>query len=114
MDITGTWEYQEDFGFGKSAGQVELKQSNNIVSGIFTFTEEVDNDYKIDVVEKVEGTISDNKLLLKSIEVKATQNSQEINYLPNTFDIYLVSENKLVGSTFDNEDVCGVFVMERQ
>ena len=80
---------------------------------MFSFTEMVENDYTINVVEKVEGVISDQKILLKSTEVKALQDNQQINYLPNNFDIYLVSENKLVGSTFDSEDVCGVFVMER-
>ena len=113
MDITGVWTYQEDFGFGKSSGKVELQQEGNKVSGVFSFTEMVENDYTIDVIEKVEGIIANQKILLESIEVKALQNNQSINYLPNNFDIYLVSENKLVGSTFDSEDVCGVFVMER-
>lgn len=114
MNITGNWTYQEDFEFGKSIGKVELEQDGNVVSGTFTFTEEVENEYKIDVVEKVKGTIVERKVLLESVEVKATQNNMEIHYLPNCFDVYLVSENKLVGSTFDSEDVCGVFVMERK
>ena len=61
----------------------------------------------------MKGTISENKVLLESFEVKATQNNIEIYYLPNCFDVFLVSENKLVGSTYDTEEVCGVFVMER-
>lgn len=113
MNITGKWSYNEDFEFGKSTGEVELQQSNDKVSGIFTFTEEVENNYKIEVVEKVQGTIVNGKVLLESVEVKATQNNEEIHYLPNCFDVFLVSENKLVGSTYDSEEVCGVFVMER-
>lgn len=113
MDITGTWTYNEDFEFGKSIGEVVLKQEGNLVKGTFTFTEEVEEDYKIEVVEQVQGTISDQKVLLKSVEVKASENGKEINYLPNNFEVYLTSENKLVGSTYDSEDVCGVFVMER-
>jgi len=113
MNITGVWLYNEDFEFGKSNGKVNLHQDGDKVSGIFTFTEEVENDYKIEVVEKVQGTIANRKVLLESIEVKALQNNKEIKYLPNCFDVFLVSENKLVGSTYDSEDVCGVFVMER-
>ncbi|PLX20251.1 MAG: hypothetical protein C0599_09415 [Salinivirgaceae bacterium] len=113
MNITGTWSYTEDFEFGKSIGKVELTQTGNDVIGTFSFTEEVEGDYKIEVVEKVKGTISDGKVLLKSFEVKATQDNKEITYLPNSFEVFLVSENKLVGSTYDSEDVCGVFVMER-
>jgi len=113
MNITGRWSYNEDFEFGKSEGKVEFQQIDNLVNGIFTFTEEVENNYKIEVEEKVQGTITNGKVLLESVEVKATQNNKEIHYLPNCFDVFLVSENKLVGSTYDSEDLCGVFVMER-
>ncbi len=93
---------------------VELEQKGNFVKGVFTFTEEVKNDYKIDVVEKVEGIISNGRAILRSVEVTAIQGGQKINYLPNNFEVYLVSENKLVGSTYDSENVCGVFTMERK
>ena len=114
MNIAGTWIYKEDFGFGKSEGEVEILQSGIDVTGIFTFTEIVENNYEINVVEKTKGIISDGKLLLESTEVKAIQDGKQIHYLPNTFDVHLVSEDKLVGSTFDTEDVCGVFVLERK
>lgn len=113
MDISGVWEYSEDFEFGTSVGEVEITQHGNEVSAVFRFTEEVKNDYKIEVVEKTQGTIAENKVLLKSIEVRATENDREISYLPNNFEVFLVAENKLVGSTYDSEDVCGVFVLER-
>jgi hypothetical protein len=113
MDITGTWKYTEDFEYGKSEGQVELIQAGNEVIGIFTFTEEVEDHYKIDVVERVNGTISEGKVLLKSFKVSAKQDGKEIDYLPNTFEVTLVSEYKLVGSAYDSEDICGVFVLEK-
>jgi hypothetical protein len=113
MNITGNWLYNEDFEFGKSIGKAKLQHVEDRVSGILTFTEEVENEYKIEVIEKVQGTIANDKVLLESVEVKAIQNNKEIHYLPNCFDVFLVSENKLVGSTYDSENVCGVFVMER-
>jgi len=114
MDISGIWTYSEDFEYGKSVGEVKITQTGNEVNAVFTFTEEVKNDYRINVLEKVKGTISDNKVLLESKEVTATQNGKEIAYLPNNFEVFLVSENKLVGSTYDSEEVCGVFVLERK
>jgi hypothetical protein len=113
MNITGNWTYSEDFEFGKSIGKAYLEQVDDNVKGTFSFIEEVEADYKIEVVEKVKGTISDGKVLLESIDVKAMQDGKEIAYLPNCFDVFLVSANKLVGSTYDSENVCGVFVMER-
>jgi hypothetical protein len=114
MNITGTWLYNEDFEYGKSEGEVELQQQGNEVTGTFSFTEKVENDYEIEVLEKVQGTIKDGKLLLESKQVRALQNNEVIDYLPNTFDIYLISEEKLVGSTYDSEDVCGVFVLKKK
>ncbi|MDA3865479.1 MAG: hypothetical protein PF489_01885 [Salinivirgaceae bacterium] len=114
MNISGKWTYKEDFEFGKSIGEVELMQTGDVVSGEFSFTEAVENEYKIDVTEKVKGVVSDGVVLLESIAVKAIQDHKEINYLPNSFNVHLVAENKLVGSTFDSEGVCGVFVMERK
>lgn len=114
MNISGNWTYNEDFEYGTSTGEVEITQEGNEVSAIFTFTERVENNYEINVVEKVKGTITNGKVLLKSTEVQATQKSREIDYLPNTFEVHLISKDKLVGSTFDSEDICGVFVLERK
>lgn len=113
MNISGNWTYNEDFEYGNSVGEVELTQSGNEVSGVFSFTEAVENNYSIQVTEKVKGTIIDGKLLLESVEVKALQNGREISYLPNTFETHRITENQIIGSTYDSENVCGVFVLER-
>ena len=114
MNISGIQKYSEDFELGKSNGEAEIIQKGNEVQATLKFTEEVENNYRINVIEKVKGTISDSKVLLKSIEVEAIQDGIEIDYLPNNFEVHLVSENMLVGSTYDCEDVCGVFVLEKR
>jgi len=113
MNIGGVWTYKEDFALGKSEGKVEIVQTNNSVTAFFIFIEEVENDYKILVKEKTCGTIEKGKILLESVEVSAVQDGKEIEYLPNNFEVHIVSETKLVGSTYDSENVCGVFVMEK-
>ena len=91
MNISGIWTYKEDFGFGNSEGEAAATQ----------------------VGDKVKGTIVDGKVLLENMEVTALQNNKAIDYLLNNFEVHRISENKLVGSTYDSEDVCGVFVLER-
>jgi hypothetical protein len=113
MDLTGNWNYSEDFEFGNSKGECKITQENNSVFAEFHFTEQVSGDYKIDVYEKTKGEIIDGKLLLESIEVLATDGEKNIGYLPNTYELHLVSDKKLVGSTFDDEIVCGVFVLDK-
>ncbi|MDX8339124.1 hypothetical protein SLH46_08040 [Draconibacterium sp. IB214405] len=114
MNISGCWTYNEDFEYGNSVGEVELTQNGDEVNGVFWFTEAVENNYSIQVAEKVKGTITDGKLLLESVEVKAIQNGREISYLPNTFEVHRITETQIIGSTFDSEDVCGVFVLRRK
>ena len=114
MDISGKWSYKEDFGFGKSEGTVDFVQAGDEVIGHFIFTESVDDEYVIDVSEKVKGTMKVGKLLLQSFEVEALENDKKVEYSPNTFEIQLISANKMVGSTYDIEGVCGVFVLERE
>jgi len=117
MNATGQWKYKEDFEYGKSEGEVKLVQIENKLYGEFTFTEKVENgnddDYKINVFEKVKGEIIEGKVLLESIEVVAKEQDVEIEYIPNNFELHLISENKLVGSTYDADNVCGVFTLER-
>uniref|UniRef100_UPI00321684D3 hypothetical protein n=1 Tax=uncultured Draconibacterium sp. TaxID=1573823 RepID=UPI00321684D3 len=114
MDISGIWAYSEDFEYGNSEGEVKISQTGNEVNAIFTFTEKVENDYEINVIEKVQGTIIKGKILLESSYVKATQNDREISYIPNTFEVHRILPDKIIGSTYDNENVCGVFVLDRK
>ncbi|MCK5824652.1 MAG: hypothetical protein KAG96_04525 [Ichthyobacteriaceae bacterium] len=113
MNITGKYTYNEDFEYGESVGAVTLYQNNETVWGQFTFTEKVEDDYEIEVWERVKGVVVDNKVVLKSFAVIAHQNGKEIEYLPNTFEANIVANNKLVGHTSDTEDVCGVFVLAK-
>lgn len=113
MNVTGVWKYKEDFALGLSQGEVKLVQTDNTVYGEFTFVEKVEGNYEIEVFEKVKGEIVEGKALLKSIEVKALQDGKEVSYLGNNFEVHLVSDSKLVGSSYDEEEVCGVFTLER-
>ena len=117
MNLTGLWKYKEDFEYGKSEGEVRLVQMKDSLHGDFIFTEKVENgdkdDYEIEVVEKVKGKIVEGTVLLESMEVEAKQGSETIDYIANNFDVHIVSETKLVGSSFDKDNVCGVFTLEK-
>jgi hypothetical protein len=114
MNVTGLWKYSEDFEFGKSEGEVRLVQMEDSIYAEFNFTEKVEYDYEIEVFEKAKGKIVDGKVLLEGVSVVASENGAIIeDYMSNNFDVHLVSENKLVGSSYDFENVCGVFTLER-
>ncbi len=114
MNVTGMWKYKEDFEFGNSVGEVRLVQMDDTIFGEFNFTEIVEDDYEIVVFERLKGKIFEGKATLESIEVLAKENGKIVDdYIPNNFELHLVSENKLVGSSYDAENVCGVFTLER-
>jgi hypothetical protein len=114
MNVTGLWKYTEDFEFGNSVGEVRFVQMDDSLYGEFNFTEKVDDDYEIVVFEKVKGKIVEGKAVLESIEVLAKENDKVVDdYIPNNFELHLISEDKLVGSSYDAENVCGVFTLER-
>ena len=114
MNVTGLWKYKEDFEFGNSVGEVRLVQMEDTLNGEFNFTEKVEDDYEIVVFEKVKGKIIGGKAILESIEVLAKENDRVVDdYIPNNFELHLISDDKLVGSSYDAENVCGVFTLER-
>ena len=117
MNISGNWNYKEDFEYGVSIGNVKLFQKESKVSGEFSFIEKVNNndtdDYELDILEKVEGYLVKDKLLLESISVVAKSKGIVVEYLPNNFELHIVSDTKIVGSTYDSDTVCGVFVMDK-
>lgn len=113
MNIEGTWTYHEDFEYGTSTGMVKLTQKGNEVEALFSFTEQVEDDYCIKVEEQARGGVKGNKLVLKSLRCEAYQGDRPIEYLPNNYEIYLTSATRLVGSTYDEANVCGVFVLEK-
>lgn len=114
MNVTGMWKYTEDFEFGKSIGEVRLVQIEDSLYGEFNFTERVEDDYEIEVFEKVKGKIIEGKAILESTEVIAKENNEIVkDYIPNNFELHLISDNKLVGSSYDAENVCGVFTLEK-
>ena len=114
MNVTGLWKYIEDFEFGNSVGEVRLVQMEDTLYGEFNFTEKVEDDYEIIVFEKVKGKIIEGKAILESVEVIAKENDRVVDdYIPNNFELHLISKDKLVGSSYDTENVCGVFTLER-
>jgi len=114
MNVTGLWKYTEDFEFGNSVGEVRLVQMDDSLYGEFNFIEKVEDDYEIVVFEKVKGKIFEGKAVLESTEVIAKENGRVVDdYIPNNFELHLISNDKLVGSSYDAENVCGVFILER-
>lgn len=113
IDINGRWKYSEDFGFGTDEGFAQLKENNGQIHGFLEYTENIDDDEPFTIRQHVTGEIEDDKLYLNGISYEILNGDEDITYNLDTWEGLITSEGKIVGSTFDNEEVFGVFVLER-
>ncbi len=112
-NITGTWIYSEDFGFGNDKGKAVLKQDGKKVTGAFEYTERIDDEEPFEVRQMIEGDFDGELLEIKGVSVELSEGC-DIVYNLDEWEGRLTEEGKIVGSSFDAEGLCGVFVLERE
>jgi len=113
MNLSGKWIFKEDFSFGKDEGKAELEQVGHKLFGTLEFTETIEEEAPFKVRCKLEGTIDDNNVVLNVVEFKIIESSEPIDYYPEKREGMINSNGQIVGSSEDEQGVCGVFVMER-
>ncbi len=107
MDISGTYEFTEDFGFGKDKGEAILHQMNDILEGKLSFTEYIDEEEPFKVTCDLKGTINGNEV---EFNVENCQTGGE-EYYPEVRNGIINNKGQIVGSSVDEQGVCGVFVL---
>ncbi len=112
MDITGRWSFKEDFGFGHDSGVLAVVDQRGALSGVLTFTEEVEGDLPFSIQLKVEGRRFRRKVWLRAISViDITSGEEDLEYNLDEWEGTLTSQGQIVGSSIDSAGVCGVFVL---
>ncbi len=106
-NFTGNWSYSEEFDGGKDVGELVLKQVDNKLEGELRYTEYPDGEEPFAVVQKVEGEVSEGRVMLRGTNVDA---ADDIEYFSDSFDGIYTAEGNIVGSSIDAAGVCGVFV----
>ncbi|MCL3782528.1 hypothetical protein EMN47_19260 [Prolixibacteraceae bacterium JC049] len=113
FDINGRWKYSEDFGFGTDLGFAEFKYTNEKIHGYLEYTETINGEEPFTIRQHVQGEIIEDKAYFNGISYELLDGDEDIVYNLDTWEGLITDEGKIVGSTFDNEDVFGVFVLER-
>ncbi|TLX75219.1 hypothetical protein E9993_09975 [Labilibacter sediminis] len=113
IDLSGSWKFKEDFSFGKDEGVAELNQEANDITGVLSFTEIIEGEEAFEVRCQLKGTISDHEITLNVVEYEIVSSSEPIEYYPETREGIVNVNGQIVGSSEDEQGVCGVFVLER-
>lgn len=114
IDITGRWNYFEDFGFGKDAGFADFIQDGTLVTGVFQFVEQIEGEETFIVKQDVTGRLSGNKLFIEAISFEILFCEEGIDYELDTWEGDITPEGKIVGNSIDYKGTTGTFVMERE
>ena len=112
INISGEWKYSEEFDNGKDIGIISITQNGEELIGEMRYTEYFLDHKPLELLQTVRGRIEGNKINLKG-QLISFINMEYCEYYLDEFDGVYTSEGKIVGSTMDQNNVCGVFVLER-
>ena len=112
MDLTGKWTFKEEFDFGIDEGEAVLAQAGSRVYGILDFTERIEDETPFKVKCHLEGKLDGEKIKLEVVDFEIMA-SEPIEYYPEIREGVINSNGQIVGSSEDEQGVCGVFIMEK-
>ena len=114
QDISGKWTFTEEFECGVDYGFAYFTQNESKIDGYLEYTEKIEDEEPFDVRQDVSGELDGHHLKLQGIKAIAKDGSELKDYNLDTLEGTLTHEGKIVGHSFDSEDICGVFVLERK
>lgn len=113
LDISGKWNFNQEFEFGLDQGVATIFQEGETLSGFFEYVEKYEDNPPFSVRQDFIGSIHLNKIRITG--TRAISPSGEIlnDYNLDTLEGTYTHEGKIVGHSYDDEAVCGVFVLEK-
>lgn len=112
-DISGKWRFSEEFECGMDNGYAFFTQIENAISGFLEYEETIEDEEPFMVRQNISGTIDGNQITLKGENASTPDGSPINDYNLDILEGTLTHEGKIVGHSFDSEDICGVFVLVR-
>ncbi len=113
MDLSGKWRFKEDFGFGKDEGYAELMHSGDVINGNLEYTEFIENENSFKVKCELEGKVENNSVIFNVTKFKILSSAEPIEYYPEQREGIVNANGQIVGSSEDEQGICGVFVFDR-
>jgi hypothetical protein len=114
QNISGKWKFTEEFECGIDKGFAYLVHNENLITGYLEYEETIEDEEPFMVKQEISGTIHNNHVNLKGEKVTTPNGTPLNDYNLDTLVGVLTHEGKIVGHSFDSNDVCGVFVFMRE
>lgn len=111
--LTGKWTFTEEFECGTDKGFAYLEQKGDLIVGYLEYEECIEDEEPFMVRQIVEGNVQGHTIVLKGLEVMHPDGTPIPNYNLDVLEGTYTHEKKIVGHSYDSDDVCGVFVMTR-
>ncbi|MGD9976337.1 MAG: hypothetical protein AB7S54_00175 [Bacteroidales bacterium] len=112
-DISGRWLFSEEFECGTDRGFAVLNQNGNLITGYLEYEECVEDEESFWVRQEVSGSIEGSKVKLEGIKAISPSGEELAGYNLDMLEGTYTHEEKIVGHSYDCDDICGVFVMNR-
>ncbi|MCW3804064.1 hypothetical protein [Plebeiibacterium marinum] len=112
MDLTGRWNFKEEFDSGKDEGIAILAHAGERVYGMLDFTEYIDEETPFQVKCKIEGSVIGDKVKMEMVDIEVIS-VEPIEYFPEIREGIINAKGQIVGSSEDEQGICGVFVFEK-
>ncbi len=112
MDLTGRWNFKEEFDSGKDEGVAILAQAGDRLYGVLDFTEYIDKETPFQVKCQLEGKVDGDKVSLEMVDYEIIS-VEPFEYFPEKREGVINKNGQIVGSSEDEQGVCGVFVFEK-
>ncbi len=113
-NISGKWKFSEEFECGMDKGFAIFIQDDTDITGFLEYEESIEDEEPFMVRQNILGTIHGNLISLKGIKTLAPDGSTIDDYNLDILEGSLTHEGKIVGHSYDSEDICGVFVLVRE
>ncbi len=113
-DISGKWLFNEEFECGTDKGFALLTQNGNQITGYLEYEERIEDEESFMVRQEVLGTIDRNRVTFEGKKATSPSGKELTGYNLDIMEGTYTHEGKIVGHSYDCDDICGVFVMSRE
>jgi len=112
IELTGTWELQEDYELGNTTGVLNLIQNGSLLSGTINIYDRMDDGDEYILQQEVQGMIQGKSVSLTGIKVKILKGDPSI-YELDKWTGNIENNNLISGFSEDRDGISGKFTLTR-
>lgn len=113
MNLTGQWQFFEQFDAGFDMGHAVFQQFGEKLKGTLVYTEYIYEEASFLIEVEVEGEIVGDRLMFFGKSYEILDSPYEIEYCLDERIAELNDSNRIEGHSVDDQDLEGRFILRR-